>query len=146
MISSAVPVKYTHTLRNCDCPLGLGDAPPFLNIGPPGGGEGVNAMPGGDAPALTLLISDFPPPEIDSLRSSPESSRREAALRVLLLPEASTKLGFGFRISGKDSTLLSLAPFMAYGLSMSKKHQSPRKLRVTRCSKPLGSRHSNEVM
>lgn len=47
------------TLRSCGCPLGLGDIPPFLNIGPPGGGEGVSAPPGGDLPAAPVLTNDL---------------------------------------------------------------------------------------
>lgn len=128
------------TLRSCACPLGLGDVPPFLNIGPPGGGDGVNATPGGDTPTPALLISDLLlpfrstrveyPPE-NALRSTPESSERDGALRALLLPEASTRLAFSFGISGSDSAVLVLSfePLIAFGTAQ-EDQKSPGTARV----------------
>ena len=120
----------TLTLRSCCWPLGLGDVPPFLNIGPPGGGEGVYDIPGGDNPApppltrVLLLQLKSPRVEKDSLRSSPESSKRDDMQRALLLAEASTKFDLVLGISGRDPTILalSLEPLIADR----KEHQSPR--------------------
>lgn len=104
----------------------------------------MNATLGGDIPTPALLMSDLLlpfkstrveyPPESVSLRSTPESSKRHGALRAFLLPEASTRLGFSFGISGSDSTVLVLSfeSLIASGAAL-EDQKSPELFPLTSC-------------